>query len=100
MVSAADAFCRERVPAAEQDRVSWVWNVRGSSITLEERRRPTGGTVVEVREAAQIRFDAVAERWHLFARREGGAWWPCPVAEPTLAGCLRAAAEIPPPVAG
>ncbi len=97
-VSAVDAFCRERVPAAEAGRVSWVWDLRGCAITIEERRRPAGGTVVEVREVAQVRYDAAAERWHLFARREGGAWWPRPAPEATLAGCLRAIASLPPPV--
>jgi hypothetical protein len=72
------AFCDRRIPADLREEVRLEHSVRGSRITLIERRAPWServGPDWTSTDVAQLRYDARSGRWTLYAPDRNGRWF-------------------------
>ena len=72
-------FCRERCPEELRDEVTLEYNVRGSAITITERRAPwraESGPEWTSSKIAQLRYDPATATWSLHWRDSRGRWLP------------------------
>ena len=81
-----ETFCENRVPAEARSDVRLEHTVRGSTITIIERHAPwselVGPDWTSVK-IAQLRYDAKAGKWSLYAVDRNERWFPYDSAEPT-----------------
>jgi hypothetical protein len=79
-------FCEERVPPEVRDDVRLECSVRGSAITIVERRPPWSelvGPEWTSMKIAQLRYDAGDGIWTLYCTDRNERWWPYDFAEPS-----------------
>jgi hypothetical protein len=91
-VAAVEHYCDERVPAEARADVRIEHSVRGSAITIVERRPPWRedlGPKWTSTKVAQLRYDV--RLWTLYCSDSNGRWWlyddadPAPDVGPLLA---------------
>ena len=80
-VAQVAAYCKQR--STDDYRVEHT--VRGSSITILERRPPWDpayGSEWSSLKVAQLRYDAASRRWRLFSSGSDNRWHPYELAKP------------------
>ena len=80
-----EAFCATRVPDELRDEIRLEQTVRGSSITLIERRPPWSelvGPEWTSMKIAQFRYDAQGRQWTLYAADRNERWHAYDFVEP------------------
>jgi hypothetical protein len=91
-VAAVERHCEERVPAEARSEIRIEYSVRGSAITIVERRPPWSelvGPESSTIRVAQLRYDAGL--WTLYCSDSNDRWWlydetdPAPDVRPLLA---------------
>jgi hypothetical protein len=91
-VVAVERYCDERVPADARSEVRIEHSVRGSAITIVERRLPWRedfGPEWSTTKVAQLRYDG--RLWTLYCSDSNDRWWlyddadPAPDVGPLLA---------------
>jgi hypothetical protein len=79
------AFCADRVPVELRDEMRLEHTVRGSSITIIERRAPWSelvGPEWTSMKIAQLRYDERSGAWTLYAADRNERWHAYDFAEP------------------
>ena len=72
-----ERYCDERVPAESRDEMRFEHQVRGTSITIMERRAPWTGEGDRTSLAiAQLRHDPRRDTWSPYWQRHTGRWEP------------------------
>jgi hypothetical protein len=82
-VAEVDRYCDDRVPADMRSEMRVEHSVRGSAITIVERRPPwseLAGPEWSTTKVAQLRYDAGL--WTLYCSDSSGRWWLYPDADP------------------
>jgi hypothetical protein len=91
-VSEVERYCEERVPVEARSEIRIECSVRGSAITIVERRPPWSellGPEWSTTKVAQLRYDAGL--WTLYCSDSSDRWWlyddadPAPEVGPLLA---------------
>jgi Protein of unknown function (DUF3024) len=76
-VARVERFCAEHSPESSAGEYRIEHALRGTAITLVERRtpwRPGPGDEWTAQEIAQLRYDESARTWTLYWRRHTGRW--------------------------
>src|SRR6266702_8756228 len=84
-VERAKRFCERRIPAHLRDEIRLEVGVRGSAITIFERRPPWiewAGPEWSRMKIAQLRWDAAERLWRLYWADRNGRWLEYWNAEP------------------
>ena len=82
-VAQVQRYCDERVPAEARSEIRIEYTVRGSAITIVERRPPWNelvGPGWSTTKVAQHRYDAGL--WTLYCSDSNGRWWLYDDADP------------------
>ena len=79
------SYCDRRVPERVRDQMLPEATVRGSAITINERRpswREGIGSEWTSQKIAQMRYDATTRRWTIYWADRNGRWLRYPPARP------------------
>lgn len=82
-VAAVERYCEERVPAEARSEIRIEYSVRGSAITIVERRPPWSelvSTEWSTTRVAQLRYDKGL--WTLYCSDSNDHWWPYDETDP------------------
>jgi len=79
-------FCEDRVPPEARSAIRLECSLRGSSITIIERRPPWSelvGPEWTSTKIAQLRYDAGNRIWTIYCTDRNERWWRYDFAEPS-----------------